>query len=149
MTPADLTLAQRLIACDRFRWLPGMRVLPDAANRAARCVRVDGACWVFAVEDDIQIEGHFGPAVECWSDDALTGEELPDLTDPATLGCLLALVREHYPGCHAEPNGMGEGSDEAERANWWCVYQAGGRLIPRSSGPTEAAALVTALENAP
>ena len=138
MTPADLDLAKRLIACDRFRWLPGMRVLPDAANKAARCVRVDGACWVFAVEDDIQIEGHFGPAVECWSDDALTGEELPDLTDPATLGCLLALVREHYPDAYTVPQ-FGGGWEVAAPTD---VEVAG-------EGLTEAAALVTALENAP
>jgi hypothetical protein len=75
---------------------------------------------------------------------------IPDVTDPATLGCLLALVREAFPGCHAEPNGAPEwdGYDEAERDNWWSVFTCGPHRL-MANGATEAAALVAALEAAP
>jgi hypothetical protein len=70
--------------------------------------------------------------------------DLPDLTDPATLGCLLALVREAW------------GDDEAYAIPWhdedggWtiCVREAE-RCITVSEGNTEAEALVAALEAAP
>jgi len=76
--------------------------------------------------------------------------ELPDTSDPATLGCILALVREHFPGCHAEPNGAPEcdSDDEAERAHWWAVY-AYNPHRRLSTGATEAEALISALESAP
>jgi hypothetical protein len=73
----------------------------------------------------------------------LEPDDLPDLTDPATLGCLLALVREAW----REPT--------------LCVAWAGGgwyvvQLIRRSvdalrwiDTATEAEALVAALEAAP
>ena len=139
---SGVELARRLAALDRFAWRPGMRVLPDTANKGARCVRVDGACWVFAVETDVEVEGHLGPAVECWSDDALTGEELPDLADPATLGALLALVREAWrdpdaAACPVDVRGIGR---------HWCVVGRGDRDLGR--GDTEAEALVHALEDA-
>ncbi len=66
---------------------------------------------------------------------------IPDLTDPATLGCLLALVRE----AHGDPLAV----CVARSAGEWEV-----RLVPPSrwhlvaSGDTEAAALVAALEAA-
>jgi len=73
-----------------------------------------------------------------------TTEALPDLTDPATLGCLLALVREAWD------------DDEAYAIPWhdedggWtiCVREAE-RSINVSEGNTEAEALVAALEDAP
>ena len=60
---------------------------------------------------------------------------LPDLTDPATLGCLLGLVRESWgrPGivCTCLPS---------DAFGWLCVGEY---------GATEAEALVAALEAAP
>jgi hypothetical protein len=66
-------------------------------------------------------------------------DPFPDLTDPATLGCLLALVREAW----GEPLARVEGYPDG-----WRVY------VPRVSrlvglGPSEGAALVAALEAAP
>jgi hypothetical protein len=72
----------------------------------------------------------------------LFSDHLPDLTDAATMGCLLALVREAW----GEP--------------WTAVIPMSGhkwgvaipnvlRESPRFKGPTEAHALVAALEAAP
>jgi hypothetical protein len=67
MTPEHEALARRAVACPRWRWMPGMLLIGGH--------RVDG--------DDVLSE--YRPAYA-----------LPDLTDPATLGCLLALVREAW-----------------------------------------------------
>jgi len=66
---------------------------------------------------------------------------IPDLTDPATLGCLLALVREAWgdEAMAAWPH------PQAGRAKAWRVWRPG---LPVAYGPTEAAALVAALEAA-
>lgn len=69
----------------------------------------------------------------------------PDLDDPATLGCLLALVREAWsePAVHIAWRGIAE---------CWRVWitldggKGGSRVFTR---PTEAEALVAALESAP
>ena len=72
-----------LRACKGFRWMPGMS---------------DGQCRVWEVQDVdagakqmlgiISIEG----GMVDWCTQLAMGE--PDTDDPATLGCLLALVRE-------------------------------------------------------
>jgi hypothetical protein len=63
---------------------------------------------------------------------------LPDLTDPATMGCLLALVREAW----SEPELSATYYDDGT----WCV---GWPDSLRHRQPSEAAALVAALEAAP
>jgi hypothetical protein len=70
-----------------------------------------------------------------WSDT----DWLPDLSDPATLGCLLALVREAHPECRIDL------CDDMAR-----VIRAGGEAGNLTDGwlPT-AEALVAALEAAP
>ena len=72
--------------------------------------------------------------------------DLPDLTDPATLGCLLALVREAWGdecAC-ALPVDYGPGG-----VMWVCQLTAGGRSLTARHWVTEAEALVAALEAAP
>lgn len=65
------TLARRAVACKHWRWMPGMRVvIPTQQNTLMPLVRVPDENWLSAERD------------------------LPDLADPATAGCLLALVFE-------------------------------------------------------
>ena len=77
-----VALAERAIACKGWRWMPGM--LTTDGDR------------VWAVSEDID-----GPGQWLWYDNDIEdghpeGRKLPDLTDPATLGCLLALAREAW-----------------------------------------------------
>lgn len=62
-------------------------------------------------------------------------DSIPDLSDPATLGCLLALVRAKH-GQHAQIR--------HDLLGWylWLPFNLG----PQSAYPTEAEALVAALE---
>jgi hypothetical protein len=72
----NLDLSRRAVACKAFRWLPGMLAVEQAVPGMAlstRPVRVD----------------NYWHAVGVW---------LPDLTDPATAGCLLAVLVAAAPG---------------------------------------------------
>ena len=77
MTPELETLARRAVACKRWRWMRGMLAIIPAAH-----------------------EGATGYTVNLTGSDAILmaveAGAYPDLTDPATLGCLLALVREAW-----------------------------------------------------
>ena len=119
MTDEQIALAKRAVACKGWRFIGGMLVA-DAIGKQR-------------VYDDVAGEPY-------WSADGW----LPDLTDPATVGCLLALVREAW------------GDDEAYAIPWndedggWtlCVGEED-RSVNVSEGDTEAEALVFALEDAP
>jgi hypothetical protein len=79
MTPALTAAAERLITLPEFRWMPGM-------------VDTEGRRFV----GDTETAEPLSIFVE-WLVDVARGDErapyaLPDLTDPATLGCVLAMV---------------------------------------------------------
>jgi hypothetical protein len=138
-------LARRAVACKGWRWMPGMSCAWKPPGGAGG----QQIMPTWARVADLPM-GPL-PLTHCLVDclEVYRGA-LPDLSDPATLGCLLALVREVWPGCHAEPNGAAtwDGVDEAERGSWWAVYACGPhRRI--AAGATEAEALVVALEAAP
>ncbi len=73
MTPALLDLGRRAVACPRWRWMRGMSTLPGTLE--------EWGCTLI---------GH--PMETTYTDRGA----IPDLSDPATLGCLLALVREAW-----------------------------------------------------
>jgi hypothetical protein len=108
-----LDLAQRAVACKGWRWMPGMLA-------TAR----DGKAW------------------RLWSARGSGRAVLPYLEDPATLGCLLALVREAW-GVPTLTTNYVDHMDQVA----WAVDDTKGR--PMGYGATEAEALVAALEAAP
>ena len=133
-------LARRAVACKGWRWLPGV------LTQYGRAVETPG------VVDEVRINftAHSAPA---------RLDPLPDLTDPATLGCLLALVREAW----GDPTLVVEFRDSTVRPGW----DGPSPLLPDTSGAwlpprwiivagevevealTEVHALVAALEAAP
>jgi hypothetical protein len=123
MTDDMIALSRRAVACPKWRWMPGML---DPSGRRAM--------WVYP-EDGIITWSHIPE--NCVVRDA---DALPDLADPATVGCLLALVRE----VRQEPTGFAVPT----HAGGWSYYT---RLIAADwyAGDTEAEALVAALEAAP
>lgn len=129
MNDEMIALARRAVACKGWRWMSGMRttdalrVIHDEALFPGRpCVIREGG----------------------WVEPRPLQDALPDLTDPATLGCLLALVREAW----GMPTGItvGYSSDEALWGVSWSGATHGGWC---GRGKTEAEALVVALEGAP
>lgn len=75
MTAERKKLAKRFVKCERWRWMPGMMAL----YTGDQCHRVTMA-------DAYGVPAIIRPPHARWA--------WPDLTDPATLGCILALVRE-------------------------------------------------------
>jgi len=105
----------------RWRWMPGM-----AYTRRGKVHRVDG--------DLLASGGSYDETC------------IPDLTDPATLGCLLSLVREAW----ADPTASTAATRESDGIGW--VMDCWDPRSPlHGLGPfgTEAEALIAALEAAP
>ena len=131
-------MARRAVACKGWRWMPGMLVVGFA--------RIDG---VSPEGDPVRYEtrpefGDSSRSVRCVCYSGLL-DDFPDLTDPATLGCLLALVREAWDDneivCHCVDYGPGG-------CRWYCSLTSGGTLCTSRHWLTEAEALVAALEAA-
>jgi len=74
-----MTLGERVLKCHCWRWMRGMRTL-----QGLRIVRVDDDGYVLGWHERQEY------LMEPVSD------SVPDLLDPATRGCLLALVREAW-----------------------------------------------------
>jgi hypothetical protein len=119
MTPELEALARRAVACHGWRWIPGMRWASQTSL---------GLSFQRILDHEVD---DFPPYYGC----------LPDLTDPATLGCLLALVREAWSDPYRIVRWSGH--------DWRVVLQddfLSGWTI--THGATEAEALIAALEAA-
>lgn len=132
MNPDLTEIARRAVACKGWRWVPGM------------LARTATTTWGFRVllvhNDQVRLDCSDLPHCQ-WRDAA---GRFPDLTDAATLGCLLVLVREAW----GMPTGITVAySDDTGR---WIVSWSGathGGVC--GEGATEGEALLRALLNAP
>ena len=139
-----IELARRAVKCKAWRWMPGTQA---AGPWRILTVGDDGyplSCFATAHHSP---RGWWGLAGQ----PGAARELLPDFSDPATLGCLLALVREAW----GARNAVCRYSDYHNR--WALGFQvsetdaAGQRIFLKEvgAGRTEAEALVAALESAP
>ena len=129
MTPELEALAIRAVACPRWRWMSGM-----LRTGGTRLCKYDGRVRWTAIKGGI-----------------------PDLTDPATLGCLLALVREVYgsPSLYCRLSSTTRASDGIRA--WEVLGWLDASRSPDGRGgsfrgwgyASEAEALVATLEAAP
>jgi hypothetical protein len=152
MTDEQIALARRAVACKGWRWMAGMVAIHPNVS-VSRVLFGQGYSFVGAHRRELKTkspswwQGWSGQVQH--SQYGYAGFEhctpIPDLEDPATLGCLLALVREVW-GKPAVSMFWGD--------YWQVVYTsdvedgcAGHQHM--GDGDTEAEALVASLEEAP
>lgn len=127
MTPELEVLGRRAVACKGWRCMPGM--MNDSGQRI--------------------IESNFGLRTVYFCYEGLTEnnqddaeDAIPDFSDPATVGCLVALVREvlNEPSMHSMYK-------SAPQEGWWIFTKERHRHLSPTY-KTEAEAWLWALENA-
>lgn len=145
MTPEVEALGRRAVACKSWRWMPGMVAIHPNVS-VSRVLFGRGYRFVGAYRRELKTKS---PSWwQGWSGQVqhdqygYAGFEhctpIPDLTDPATLGCLLALVREAHRQDSLSPVKVGRYR--------WCLADYGTTAL---DGGTEAELLVAPLQAAP
>lgn len=127
----DLDLSRRAVACRGWRWMPGMLTLPWRDEFGD----VSHPPWRLRTENWMPFaDGHRGA--------------IPDLTDPATLGCLERLAQDDWNDIGLYVQG------QYHEGRWRWRFRGGknhGGEFNRASAvwhSSKAAALVAALEAA-
>ena len=124
------TTAQRLAAHPRFRWIPGAR---DSKGWRVIEVAPDGvyALVAFGMESDWERVADMGP---------------PDLSDPATIGCLVGMLREAWPHACVHPTWSLSGGPLGPVAGWRATraYGEAKRFDADTEGEAVALALLAA-----
>ena len=145
MNEATLDLARAAVASFHWRWMPGMLVVStNNYHRPARIESLDGDTYgltvvthangpVFAAHHEYGIAGEFP-----------RGSSVPDFDDPATLGCLLARVREAWG-----IDGLSVGRSDGRWAVWRHELDVRFPVRAPMRDNTEPGALVAALLAAP
>lgn len=82
-------LGRRAVACKHWRWMPGMLATDPGGNRHRVVWHDAGKKYAETVLEDYD-NAHVDSSVP-------VDGVIPFLSDPATLGCLLHLVREAWP----------------------------------------------------
>ena len=111
-------IARTAVACKHWRWHDGMAAWTvDAASGEVYgdVVRVLGQPWRAEGQSErVRVVVDLGLFMPPSLGTAFTSTLLPDLTDAATVGCLLALVREVW--------GDGTISTYYDAGGHWCVF---------------------------
>lgn len=147
-----IDLATRAVACKHWRWMPGMRVMYAWGGICRdRFVCMDETYMHLITEynNEPHLPPHTGMNWIRAYHERVVSCRLPDLDDPATIGCLLALVRKAWPIAPATT--AHHGCYDPQRGHyhvWTCSYCTG-TSWEQAIGDSEAEALVAALEAAP
>lgn len=133
-----IDLGKRAVACKYWRWMPGMKAIGRWPGYPVRLYYFGEK--LYDTDDIADDSGYLRwRQTHVHEDGGYEGPYYPDLTDPATLGCLLALVRKarNNPAGFVVPecNGNWTYYTQLYNADYW-------------TGGSEAEALVIALENA-
>lgn len=142
MSSDNTELARRAVACKKWRWMAGMLV--EAGGPTNRILSVDGGIVVTIGHDDFPV----ALGVDLWH------VILPDLTDPATIGCLHHLACEAYNAFQIRVQVSVAPDMSGRDATWTAVDArghrvAGGGFRTTSRADLMADGLVAALEAAP
>lgn len=147
MNESLIELAKRAIACKHWRWMPGMLGWRVTHQNEIVSIRfVNGINNYIELADPSEISNEASPLIgsghsvsDGWHK---TSDILPDLSDPATLGCLIVLVRQAWKSSVAQ---LSPSLPDAHL--WTCYINDDDDHLFREV--TEAEALVVALEGAP
>jgi hypothetical protein len=153
----NVALGKRAVHCRQWKWLAGMLPMVQESvleNVIAHGPASDGGPWTRTRRVGEPVEPPpEEPDLGVVPEGARIGigykgirmlAPIPDLKDPATLGCLLELVRivyeDHAVVCASVDYGPGG-------VRWQARQTTGGGALTEQQYETEAEALVAALEN--